>query len=172
MKLLRRCSKFIDRRFITVIQIKLASIQILVATLFFGSGVVPSAALTNGILSSHTTTMTTSFLDLTGSSREEEEKETQTEEEVELKMVVHLAPESKPSIRFGPANPRGQGYQGRGRGFGRLQLFRCYPDGDRKRKKDQFASLVSHQVQQQGFQRIPRAVPVKVEAWFFSQMTK
>ena len=110
-------------------------------------------------------TMAASFLDLTASSGEEEET---PPEAPELRMVVHMAPESKPSVRFGPANPRGGGgCEGRGRGFGRLKLFRCCTDTDRKRKKEHFASQVSQHAHRQGFQQLPRSVPVKVEAWFF-----
>ena len=111
-------------------------------------------------------TMAASWFDLTNSSGEEEE------ELSTLQMVLNFPPESKPSVGFGPANPRGSGFRGRGRGFGRLQLFRCCPDNNVKAKKQQFAALVGQEIQRVGFKRMPRSVPVKLEAWFFLQRPK
>ena len=110
--------------------------------------------------------MASSVVDLTTSSGEEEEVPS------ELQMVLNFPPESKPSVRFGPANPRGSGHRGRGRGFGRFQLLRCHPDNGVKARKQQFAAAVSQEIQRIGFRMLERSIPVKLEAWFFLRRPK
>ena len=74
-----------------------------------------------------------------------------------LRMWIAMAPEAKPSIRYGP---------GRGKG-GKKHWFRPYFDNAATQKRALLHRIVTDAMRNHGCQKTPAGVPVAMKVWFF-----
>ena len=74
-----------------------------------------------------------------------------------LRMRIAMAPEAKPSVRYGP---------GRGRGV-KKNWFRPYFDNAVTQKRNHLNGIVLEAMKNHGCKKIPAGVPVAMRVWFF-----
>lgn len=104
-------------------------------------------------------------MDLTWKSSEDEEESVKEDDSTQkapapgwtYKMWISTCPVAKPSVSFGP-----------GRG-GPSGLWRRYLHTDVTAKMNELKQQCSEAMRSHGFVIVPREVPVKVKAWFFTR---
>ena len=74
-----------------------------------------------------------------------------------LRMRIAMAPEAKPSVRYGP---------GRGRGV-KKNWFRPHFDNAVTQKRNHLNGIVLEAMKNHGCKKIPAGVPVAMRVWFF-----
>jgi len=73
-----------------------------------------------------------------------------------LRMWIAMAPEAKPSIRYGP-----------GRGRGGKKNWRPHFDNAVTQKRNTLHGIVVDAMRNHGRQKTPAGVPVAMKVWFF-----